>query len=136
MLLLRSSCLVGQRLRKPSNGKLSGQKRGRVIFTTHQFPEKKLFYGLTMKQLKKYGKQNLFNVYTAKAQLSLEKCQVGILIMASISGQVNVWQSATLLRISCKLLLPTSARLEEPVTLKRQSYSSGATNNTPYPKMT
>ncbi len=47
-------------------------------------------------------------------------------------GQVSVWQSVTLLPISCKSVQPVPARVEEPVSLVRQSSSGGATNNPPF----
>ena len=49
--------------------------------------------------------------------------------------QVRAWQSAILLPISCKSVQPVPARVEEPVSLIRQSSSGGVTNNPPFPKM-
>ncbi len=46
----------------------------------------------------------------------------------------SAWQSATLLPISCKSVQPVPVWVEEPVSSVRQSSSSGATNNPPFPK--
>ncbi len=45
--------------------------------------------------------------------------------------QVSVWQSATLLPISCKSVHPVPSRVEEPVS----PVSGGAPNNSPFPNM-
>ncbi len=50
-------------------------------------------------------------------------------------SQVNAWQSATLLPISCTSVQPVPARVEEPVSSVRQSSSGGTRNNPPFPKM-
>ncbi len=55
--------------------------------------------------------------------------------VTALCRQVSAWQSATLLPISCNWLQPVPARVEEPVSPVRQSFSGGATNNPPFPKM-
>ncbi len=51
------------------------------------------------------------------------------------SCQVSACQSAAPLPISCKLVQPVIARVEEPVSPVRQSSSCGVTNNPLFPKM-
>ncbi len=50
-------------------------------------------------------------------------------------GPVSVWQSATLLQISCKSVQPVPARVEERVSPVRQFSVGGVTNNSPFPKV-
>ena len=47
------------------------------------------------------------------------------------SSQVSAWQSPTLLPISCKSVQPVPVRVEETVSLVRQSSSGGVTYSPP-----
>ncbi len=48
---------------------------------------------------------------------------------------MSAWQSATPLQIRCKSIKLVPAWVEEPISQVRQSFSGGATNNPPFPKM-
>ena len=50
------------------------------------------------------------------------------------SGQVSVWQSATLLPISCNSVQPVPTWVEEPVSPVRQSSSDGPRTIHPFPR--